>query len=447
MRERPRGLAGFLRRRLQRRLFAWFALAIFVAMLAGFVASAVVGGGPAANWRRDWVRLRAFTSDELSRAWDDPVARDALTRSIAERFELTVNVVDRDHRPLSEHKGRCGRRGLSTEVSRAGKLLGYVIVCGDRVKPGPWRALAPVGAGALVLWLSASLLARRLARPFHAMSRVAEDIGRGRLGTRIERSERDDDEVAAIADTLNDLAARAEKQLETQRALLAAVSHEIRTPLARMRLLTELSRGGDAGALDKLDAEVAEVDALVADLLAGSRLDFGAQSPERVDLGAVAIEVLEKRGADVSLLSAEVADRVVTGDPTLLGRAIGNLVSNAERHGDGLVSLTLSEVREGFVRVEARDRGPGIEVGDAQRIFEPFGGQRSGDAPASEGRPKPGSVGLGLSLVRRIAEAHGGEAFARAADGGGAIVGFEVARAPAASAVDVDDACARRAEA
>lgn len=444
MAERPRGLTGFLRRRLQRRLFAWFALAIFVALLAGFVASALVGGGPAANWRRDWVRLRAFTSDQLSRVWDDPAARDALTRSAAERFDISVNLVDREHRPLSVHGGRCGKRGLSTEVFRGRELLGHVIVCGDRVKPGPARIVAPVVAAALVLWLSASLLARRLARPFHAMSRVAEDIGRGRLGTRIARSERDDDEVAAIADTLNDLAARAERQLETQRALLAAVSHELRTPLARMRLLTELSRGGDAGALDKIDAEVAEVDALVADLLAGSRLDFGAQRPERIDLGALAVDVLEKRGADVSLLASEADDRFVVGDPTLLGRAIGNLVSNAELHGDGLVSLTLSEPRAGVVRVEARDRGPGIDADDAQRIFEPFGGQRGADAPTSDARAKPGSVGLGLSLVRRIAEAHGGAAFARAADGGGAIVGFDVAKAPVAAAGDVDGAgCAR----
>ena len=444
MSERPRGLAGFLRRRLQRRLFVWFALAIFVAMFAGVVASSLAGGAPGTSWRRDWSRLRAFASDQLARVWDDPPARDELVRNVAERFEISVNLVDRDHRPLSVHGGRCGKHSVSTEVYRGRELLGHVVVCGERVKPSPLRFLIPVGTGALVLWLSASLLARRLARPFHALSRVAEDIGRGRLGTRIARTEGDDDDVAAIADTLNDLAARAEKQLETQRALLAAVSHEIRTPLARMRLLTELSRGGDASALDKLDAEVAEVDALVADLLAGSRLDFGAQTPERVARGARAVDVLEKRGADVSLLSAEVEDRFVVGDPTLLGRAIGNLVSNAEQHGDGLVSLTLSAPRPGMLRVEARDRGPGIEAGDAQRIFEPFGAQRGVEGPSSEGRAKSGSVGLGLSLVRRIAEAHGGSAFARSADGGGAIVGFDVRVGPAPDERAVDDArCAR----
>ncbi|MCC6649481.1 MAG: HAMP domain-containing histidine kinase [Polyangiaceae bacterium] len=430
MRERPRGVAGFLRRRLQRRLFVWFALAIFVAMFAGVVASSLGGAAPGAAWRRDWGRLRNLASDQLARVWDDPPARDALAKNVAERFDLSVNLVDVGGRPLAVFGGRCGKHGLSTDVRRGHDVLGRIVVCGERVRPGPARILAPVAAVALVLWLSASLLARRLARPFHALSRVAEDLGRGRLGTRITRTSSDDAEVAAIADALNDLAARAEKQLETQRALLAAVSHEIRTPLARMRLLTELSRGGDASALDKLDAEVAEVDALVADLLAGSRLDFGAESPVPVDLGALAADVLDKRGVDVTRLSADVEDRVVLGDPALLGRAIGNLVSNAEQHGEGLLELTISSPRPGVLRVEARDRGPGVDPADASRIFEPFGAQRA-EGPGSGGREKPGSVGLGLSLVRRIAEAHGGGVFARAADGGGAIIGFDVRRSPA----------------
>lgn len=404
----------------------WFGLAIVVAMLAGVVASSLAGGAPGTSWRRDWVRLRAFASEQLERVWDDPKARDALVQSVAERFDIWVNVVDRDHRPLSVQGGKCGRHGLSTEVMRGKELLGYVVVCGERVKPSPVRILVPIATGALVLWLGASLLARRLARPFDALSRVAEDLGRGKLGTRIARSVRDDEDVAAIADTLNELAARAEKQLETQRALLAAVSHEIRTPLARMRLLTELSRGGDASALDEIDREVGEVDALVADLLAGSRLDFGAQTPQQTDLAKLAVEVLEKQGVDVTLLSAEVDERLVLGDPNLLGRAIGNLVSNAQRHGAGLVSLTISRPRDGVLRVEARDRGPGIDESVADQIFEPFGAPRSGH--------NTGSVGLGLSLVRRIAEAHGGSAFVRAADGGGAIVGFDVAVVPAADA-------------
>jgi two-component system OmpR family sensor kinase len=116
-------------------------------------------------------------------------------------------------------------------------------------------------------------------------------------------------------------------------------------------------------------------------------------------------------------------------DATLLGRALANLLNNARRHGQGAEALRIFE-RDGRLAFCVDDRGPGLQPGEETRIFQPFYRKdRGGEAREA------GSLGLGLALVQRIAQAHGGEAFAENRPGGGARVGFTVQRAgPPASA-------------
>ena len=130
--------------------------------------------------------------------------------------------------------------------------------------------------------------------------RVARDIGDGKLKSRLELG-RHGGELGVLADAINDMAARIERQLADQRELLAAVSHEIRTPLGHMRILLETARDAAATAavLAELEREVREVDGLVGQLLAGSRLDFGQLDRRPLDLGELAADVataLERRG-------------------------------------------------------------------------------------------------------------------------------------------------------
>jgi signal transduction histidine kinase len=232
-----------------------------------------------------------------------------------------------------------------------------------------------------------------------------------------------------VADTVNDMAARIEKQLADQRELLAAVSHELRTPLARIRLLTEMARGGGAGPrlLDDLDREVVEIDALVGDLLASSRLDFNAITPSRLAPAEVALRALERAGLDPTLLEVdEDVPASFEADATLLARALANLLANARAHGGGASRLRVRQAQapQG-IAFEVEDEGPGFAEGDEARAFAPFYRREH------EGRgAERGSLGLGLALCKRIAEAHGGRAYAENREGGGARVGVEIALSP-----------------
>jgi len=288
---------------------------------------------------------------------------------------------------------------------------------------GPWEDTRPPLLVAVALWLVtlsflSALVAKRLARPLEEVARVADELGRGNLDARVEvsrpgrrrRGPRAIVEVDVVGDALNRMAERIAGQLEDQRALLAAVSHELRTPLARQRLLVEMAREGRTDALDEIEHEIVVMDALVADLLATARLDFSAITLVRLRPATLAAHALEAADLDLELLDADEDLPDVLADATLLTRALTNLVTNAERHGAGLARLRV-RAESGELVFEAEDRGPGFRDGAEDRVFEPF----------VKGATT-GSLGLGLALVRRIAEAHGGRAVAENRAEGGARV-------------------------
>ncbi|NOU31669.1 MAG: HAMP domain-containing histidine kinase [Polyangiaceae bacterium] len=290
-----------------------------------------------------------------------------------------------------------------------------------------WKVSA--GLGLLTLWAVSGKIARHLARPFDELARAAEALGHGDLGARVDLHQARHAEARVLGETFNDMAARIEKQLRDQRALLAMVSHELRTPLSRIRLLTEMSQTDQEEkrqkALSEIDEEVSALDALVSDLLASSRIDFS--SGDRVVLRAteVATRAVETARVDPTVLDVESPALAFEGDATLAVRALVNLLENAVRHGGKVVALRVY-AHDGAVVFEVDDDGPGFAPGEEQKLFDAFYKR-----PATDGA-RERSVGLGLTLVRRIAEAHGGRAYAEARRGGGARFGITFPAAPVA---------------
>jgi two-component system OmpR family sensor kinase len=300
-----------------------------------------------------------------------------------------------------------------------------------------WRAHAPsvlvrllvFFAAGNVLWMFSGVLAHRLAWPLWELTRAVKSFGSGKLDSRAELPRRAPREVAELASDFNDMAVRIEALVHGQRELLGAVSHELRTPLARLRVLLALLQdsAGDAALLAKFEREIMEMDALVGELLAEARISAGALTLRSLDLADVVNECAERLG--LQLAGPPITGRI-SGDATLVSRAVTLLLDNARKHGGQHVRVHTSP--EGrLLRVCVDDDGPGFEAADLPEVFAAFSRGRGAAADEKQG------VGLGLYLVRRIAEAHGGCAFAENLPGGGARVGLSLPST--ASAMPVSD--------
>jgi two-component system OmpR family sensor kinase len=287
--------------------------------------------------------------------------------------------------------------------------------------PGHWFA-RPWVFSAIGLWLLSRGIARRIARPLYELVMVSKEIGRGNTAARAKLACNGIDEIAILARSMNDMAARIERQLADQRELLAGVSHELRTPLARLRVLLDIARerGAQPRTYDEIERELVEMDQLVGELLASARLEFQALRTQCLDGADAAARALERAGLPASRMTHDGGDLRFDGDPTLIGRALANLIGNAEKHGRGLEGLGV-RCRQGFVIFEVDDRGPGFPPGAEAAAFEPFA------RVTPDGARTESSLGLGLSLVARIARAHGGSVKAANRPEGGARVTLELA--------------------
>ena len=288
-----------------------------------------------------------------------------------------------------------------------------------------------VGVVALLAWV----IAGRALRPVEAIRTEVESISGSTLDRRVPVPP-SGDEVARLAHTMNAMLDRLEDASERQQRFVADASHELRSPVTAIRTELEVAQRTATAeewpaVAERLLAEEARLEAVIADLLLLASLDEGAPMPEPVlvDLADEAREEARRREPDRAAVSIDVDAPVpafVEGSRMQLRRALANLLDNAGRHAGTSIRLSVHE-RDGRVRVLVDDDGPGIPEAERERVFERF-------VRLDEHRARPsvgaGGSGLGLSLVRRIAERHRGTAHVDTAPLGGARLVLDLPAAP-----------------
>jgi two-component system OmpR family sensor kinase len=284
--------------------------------------------------------------------------------------------------------------------------------------------------GTLLAFLAGLTVAQRAMRPIADLTRAAREVARTRdPDVNLPRPEAND-EVADLARTLENMlrelgAARAETEgaLLRQREFVADASHELRTPLTSILANLELLEAELAGEQRDIAGSALRssrrMRRLVADLLLLARADAGRQSPhEPVDLAAVAREAAAEAEAVATdhSLSLDLPEPViVAGVRDDLHRMTLNLLENAYLHTPAGTPVTLAvRTEDGSAVLDVADRGPGVPHANRERIFERFA-RGAGDTSPGGSRS-----GLGLSIVRAVAEGHGGSVSVADAQGGGA---------------------------
>lgn len=366
-------------------LFWWLVLSILITAAAVGATFAIFGEN---DWHDVAARVERFAGGLWAEAWDDPAARERLATAMEDDLGTTVEVRDLSGRVLHAAARAC--RGAHQQILVPER--GTVQVCMPRPSHGGLHVGA-LAVALLVLFGLSGLLARKLARPIRAVAQVAERLAEGDLSARVGPRRDLRAEMRVLGGTIDAMAERVEAQLRDQRELLATVSHELRTPLGHMRILVELAREGDldARALEEFERELGEMDEMVGELLAQSRLDFGNLQVSRVSLEDLAARALERQGLSRELLQSRTRGFVEV-EATLVAQALANLLRNAERHGDGVVALQVREDGDEIV-VSVDDEGPGFDWPGA-----------SPDDPRVSTR----GLRLGLALSQKIAEVHEG---------------------------------------
>ncbi|WP_031512923.1 sensor histidine kinase [Streptomyces sp. NRRL F-5123] len=289
------------------------------------------------------------------------------------------------------------------------------------------RSLLALIGLAVVAFAFGYMMAGRVLAPLGRITRTARSVVGSDLKRRIEL-EGPDDELKELADTFDEMLDRLERSFDAQRRFVANASHELRTPLAINRTLLEVQLSDPEASADlqqlgkTLLATNERSEQLVEGLLLLARSDNEIVDRKPVDLAEAASRALDQASAEAQAkgvqLRAAVSPAVVQGNGVLLERIALNLVQNAVRYNvpeDGWVDLS-TEVVHGHAVLVVVNTGPVVPAYEIDNLFEPFRRLRTERTGSDKG------VGLGLSIARSVARAHGGVITAEPREGGGLVM-------------------------
>ncbi len=261
--------------------------------------------------------------------------------------------------------------------------------------PLPRHLFINLGVLVLLLVIVLYVAARNITRPLSALGRAADSIGREARAQQLE--ERGARELRAAARAFNTMQDRLHRYLDSRTRVLAAMSHDLKTPLTRLRLQVETLDNPAMQA--RIGRELDEMESMVREALALFRGVEDGEPAGPVDLDALLAQLRQEftdMGAQVTVTGDAPP---LTGRPQALKRCLTNLVANAVKFG----TRADIELEDGPVlAIRVRDRGPGIPGAELERVFEPFYRLESSRSRDS------GGTGLGLTIARDIAQAHGG---------------------------------------
>jgi two-component system, OmpR family, sensor histidine kinase MtrB len=291
------------------------------------------------------------------------------------------------------------------DLVRSLSILGFILTVGTVI-----ATAAGVGIG---VWSS-----RRVLEPLDGVATAAAQIAGGQLSRRLEPT--DDPDLVTIVGSFNSMVDALQARIERDAAFAADVSHELRTPLTTLVAAVDVlqSRADQMTPVQRqaLELTAAELDRfrrLLDELIQLARFDAGLPGEERhpVDLRELVEQSLARRGLPMDLVSGDV-DAFVSADRTRLERAFANLVDNADAYGGGVVAVQLAREGDG-VCLFVDDAGPGVPLGDRDRVFDRF-------ATSGGARGSARGTGLGLAIVRETASSLGGDVWCTDRPGGGA---------------------------
>ncbi len=359
-----------------------------------------LGRHPLAEWDRTTANINAHFGYPVSRVTlnDVRLDRDQMNRLQRKEMVITLSDTSSSESGIRVH----ARIGDTGQVLMLGPIR--------QMDSRPWSLLIPLGIAALwLMGLAGYLLVRPLERRLKELEAAVQQVARGNLAVRAPVKGRD--AVGQLATSFNGMTTHIARLIESQREMTRAVSHELRTPVARIRFGMEMLADVDSAAergerIAAIDNDIDQLDALIDEILTYARLDEGVPSIawNAVDIGALARQVQREMQPMAGSLRVEVLPvdgLMADGEERYLHRVMQNLVGNALRYARWRVQVSVLTQGE-EIELIVEDDGPGIPVADRERVFKPFARLDDSRHRAS------GGYGLGLSIVQRIAEWHGG---------------------------------------
>ena len=282
----------------------------------------------------------------------------------------------------------------------------------------PLRLLALVAVTGITVALLSGWAVRRLTRPLTTLADAASGLAHNL--DRPPLAETGPTEVKRAAQAFNSMQRALRATLQTRSQALAGVSHDLRMPITRAKL--RLERVEDAEVKRSIEADLDEMERMIADTLEFLRAGSEAETAVRLNLNALIEGVAEDMEALGAIVRIEGrADAPISARPQALRRCLANLMDNARRHGGASIDVAVADAPQ-RVEIRIEDRGPGIPEAERERVFEPYVRLEPSRARHT------GGVGLGLAIARAIARAHGGDVTLEDRAGGGLSAVLTLAR-------------------